>query len=112
MKKNWLLAVGLVLILASVGLIGCEGGAVSGEITELNLSSQQQGIWVTGQGKVTAVPDIATLRLGIEAEEASVAEAQAQAAEAVDEVMTALTRNGVAKKDIRTQQFSIRRITK
>ncbi|MFC2056876.1 SIMPL domain-containing protein [Chloroflexota bacterium] len=113
MKKNWLLAVGLVLILASGGLIGCEeGSAAVGEITELNLSSQQQGIWVTGQGKVTTDPDIATLRLGIEAEQASVAEAQAQAAEAMDEVMTALTRNGVAKKDIQTQQFSIRRITK
>ncbi len=113
MKKNWLLAVGLVLILASVGLVGCEqSSAALGEITELNLSSQQQGIWVTGQGKVTAVPDIATLRLGIETEEASVAEAQAQADEAMNEVMTALTRNGVAKKDIQTQQFSIRKVTR
>jgi len=113
MKKNWLLAVGLVLMLVMVGFTGCESGSAAlGEITELNLSSQQQGIWVTGQGKVSAVHDIATLRLGIEAEEASVAEAQTQAAEAMDEVMTALTSNGVAKKDIQTQHFSIRRITK
>ena len=63
-------------------------------------------------GKVMAVPDIATLRLGIEAEDESVAEARAQAAEAMDEVMTALTSNGVAKKDIQTQHFSIRQITK
>ena len=113
MKKHWLLAVGLVLVLALVGLAGCESGSIAlGEIEGISISSQQEGIWVTGQGKVTAVPDIATLRLGIEAEEASVAEAQAQAAEAMDSVMTALTENGVAEKDIQTQYFSIRRITK
>ncbi len=112
MKKNWLLAAGLVLILALVGLVGCEGGSVSGEITELNLSSQQQGIWVTGEGKVSAVPDIATLSLGIEAQETSVALAQAQAAEAMDKVMTALTGNGIAKKDIQTQYFNISKVTR
>ena len=111
MKKRWLLAVGLIL--AMVVLAGCEaGGVVSGEIQTLNISSQQEGIWVTGEGKVTAVPDIATLRLGIEAEEASVAEAQAQASEAMDRVMTALTASGVAENDIQTQYFSIQRVTK
>ena len=113
MRKYWLLGVGLALVLAIVGLAGCGAGTTTlGEIQELNLSSQQAGIWVTGQGKVTAVPDIATLRLGIEAEEASVAEAQTQASEAMEGVMTALTENGVAEKDIQTQYFSIRRITK
>ena len=113
MKRNLLLAVGLALVLAMVGLVGCNpGSAVLGEIQELNLSSQQQGIWVSGQGKVTAVADIATLRLGVEAQEASVAVAQTRANEAMDRVMTALTENRVAKKDIQTQYFSIRRITK
>ncbi|MBA7698349.1 26 kDa periplasmic immunogenic protein [subsurface metagenome] len=113
MKKRWLLVVGLVLVLGIVGLTSCESGSASlGEITALNFSNQQQGIWVTGQGKAMADADIATLRLGIEAEEASVAEAQTQAVNAMDEVMTALTRNGVANKDIQVQQFSIRRVTK
>ena len=113
MKKNWLLAVGLALVLAIVGLTGCSPGNITLEGVEgINISSQQEGIWVTGQGKVTAVPDIATLRLGIEAQEASVAEAQTQAAEAMDSVMTALTENGVAEKDIQTQYFSIRQVTK
>jgi len=112
-KKNLLLAISLALVLAVVGLAGCSpGNTVLGEIEQLNISSQQEGIWVTGQGKVTAVPDITTLRLGIEAQEASVAEAQTQAAEAMDNVMTALTENGVAKKDIQTQYFSIRQVTK
>ena len=113
MKKNWLLAVSLALVLAIVGLTGCSpGDTVQGEIEGININSQQQGIWVTGQGKVTAVPDIVTLRLGIEAQEASVAEAQTLAVEAMNEVMAALTDNGVAEKDIQTQYFSIRQITR
>ena len=111
--KRWLLVVSLVSVLAVVGLACCQAGsAVPGEITAWKGSSQQAGIWVNGQGKGTTVPDIATLGLGIEAEAASVAEAQSRAAEAMDNVMTALTRNGVAKKDIQTQNFSIRRMTK
>jgi len=73
---------------------------------------QQTGIWVSGEGKVTAVPDIATLRLGIEAQEATVAEAQADAAEAMDGVMAALKDNGVAEKDIQTQYFSVNKVTR
>jgi len=112
-KKNWLLAISLALVLAVVGLAGCSpGNTVPVEIEGLNISNQQEGIWVSGQGKVMAVPDIATLRLGIEAQEATVAEAQSQATEAMDEVMAALTDNGVAEKDIQTQYFSIRQITK
>ena len=107
MKKKWLLIIGLILMLVIVSLAGCSPGN-----QEVNFSSQQEGIWVTGQGKVIAIPDITTLRLGIEAQEASVAEAQSKAAQAMNRVMTALTENGVAEKDIQTQYFSIRRVTK
>ncbi len=106
MKKNWLVGISLALVLAVVGLSGC---AVPDKVT---LVSQEEGIWVTGEGEVMAVPDIATLRLGIEAQEATVAEAQSQATEAMDRVMAALTDNGVAENDIQTQYFSIRQITR
>jgi len=113
MKRKWLLIVAPILMLATIGLAGCgPSNTTLGEVEGLNISSQQEGIWVTGQGKVTAVPDIATLRLGIEAQEISVAEAQTQAAGAMDMVMEALTKNGVAKKDIQTQYFRINRVTK
>lgn len=113
MKRKLIIATGLVLLITLVGLAGCQSGSASlGEITGLNISSQQQGIWVTGQGKVTAVPDIAILRLGIEAQADSVAVAQSEAAEAMDKVMSSLTDNGIAEKDIQTQSFSIRQITK
>ena len=116
MKKFWLLAVSLLLVLAVAGLSGCspDGTTFSGGAANLkiNLSSQQEGVWVNGNGKVSAVPDVAILRLGIEAQEVTVAEAQAQASEAMDKVMAALTDNGVAKKDVQTQYFNIRRVTR
>jgi len=112
MKKKWLLVVGLTSVLAAVLLAGCQPAAELGEVTELNLSSQQQGIWVNGQGRVSATPDIATLRLGIDVEADTVADAQSQASEAMDRVMDALKANGIADKDIQTQSFSIRRMTR
>ncbi len=112
-KKKWLLTISLVLVLAIVGLAGCSpDNTVLGELEELNINNQQEGIWVSGRGEVTVTPDIATLRLGIEVLAATVAIAQSQAIEAMDEVMEALTDNGVAEKDIQTQYFSIRQVTK
>ena len=116
MKKIWLLVVGLVLVVAVVGLSGCGQDSpalgASPSNLQVNLNSQQEGIWVSGSGKVSAVPDIAILRLGIEAQEMSVAEAQFQAAEAMNAVMSTLTDSGVAEKDIQTQYFNIHRVTR
>ncbi len=112
-KKKWFLATGLLLGLSLVLLSACGptnpvlGQTETINIEGTNISNQQQGIWVTGQGKVSVVPDIVSLSLGIEAQAATVAEAQNQAAEAMDRVMTALTDNGVAEKDIKTQYYSI-----
>lgn len=116
MKRNWLLVVSLVLLLAVVGFSGCTAGKIAPNklpsAIQVSLNGQQQGIWVTGQGKVTTIPDIATLRLGIAAQAASVAEAQSQATEAMNRVMAALTDSGVAKEDIQTQYFSIQQVTR
>jgi uncharacterized protein YggE len=116
MKKKWLLAVGLALVIAVAGLVGCipEGGAVASVPSnlKLNLSSQPEGISVSGSGKVSAVPDTAVLRLGIEAQESSVAYAQERAAGAMTAVMSALDDNGIAEKDIQTQYFNIRKVTR
>jgi len=109
MKRSWFLAIGLAVVLTMVFLSGCTDRTPSlGGI----FSTQQEGIWVNGTGKVSVTPDIATLRLGIEAQEVSVAEAQAKANDAMNRVMDALTGNGIDDKDIKTQRYSIQRVTK
>ena len=104
MKKVWLMVIGLVSVLLVAGLVGCSPGessftGVPSDI-KVNLTNQQEGIWISGTGKVSAVPDIATLRLGIQAQAVTVAEAQAQASTAMDKVLSSLKDNNIAEKDI------------
>jgi uncharacterized protein YggE len=117
MKKIWLAIAGTVLILAVVGLVGCssgEGVTLKGDTSgiKFSLNNQQEGIWVNGEGKITVVPDVAILSLGIEAQELTIAEAQAKAAEAMANVMKALKAQGIADKDIQTQYFNIQKVTR
>ena len=118
MKKFWLAVAGVaVLILAVVGVTGCsdDGGVtLSGDTGELkiNLNSQQDGIWVNGTGMVYATPDIAILRLGVESQETTVAEARNNAAEAMEMVIQALKDQGIDEEDIQTQYFSIQAVSR
>ena len=75
MNRKWMVTIGaiVVLLVAVVGLAGCTSdGTFSGGTLEIkgNLNGQQEGIWVNGEGKVTAVPDVAILRVGVEAQAA------------------------------------------
>ena len=110
--KRILLRFGLMLALVVliVGAVGCESlsppSTTSAE-RGMVFSQQNTGIWVTGEGKVTVVPDVAVLSLGVEAQAATVDEAQSQAAAAMYAVVRELDNYGVAQKDIKTRQFSI-----
>lgn len=112
MKNKILLGVGVVVILLLSVLSGCSAATESKQPITVNTGSQQTGIWVTGEGKVTVTPDIATLSIGVYAQSDNVSAAQAQASASMDKVMTALTGNGIDKKDIQTQNFSIQQVTK
>ncbi len=124
MKKGLFLVLGLVLVAAFL-LPGCSSeGNASTEVGQgswstqevmallASDSSQQTGIWVTGTGKVTVVPDIAIITLGVEAQADNVTEAQSDAATAMAEIMAVLTENGIAEKDIQTQWYDISPVTK
>ena len=106
-KKLLLLLAGIViLVLVSVGLAGCQAAG-----SPLENSNQQAGISVSGEGKVTVTPDIVNVQYGIQAQALTVADAQSQAANAINNVMAALTANGVAQIDIQTQSYSIQQTT-
>lgn len=65
------------------------------------------GIWVNGTGKATSAPDIAVISLGVEALEDTAAEARAEAAKAMADVMAVLTEAEIPSKDIQTSYFNI-----
>jgi len=123
MRKSRLLA--LVIGVALLGAVGLafvphafattstpsEATLQSVPNLEGNSNSQFMGIWVTGEGKVTVVPDVAVLSLGVEAQAFTVQQAMADAASAMDQVMAALRANGVADNDIQTQWFNIYPVT-
>jgi len=119
MNKFWMIAVVAALVLA-IGLGGMAlaqnagdtpNGGTPGSVT-VNMPNQQTGIWVNGVGKVTLAPDVAILQVGVQSQASTVAEAQGQAAEAMDKVMKALRDKGVASKDIQTRYFSIDKVTR
>jgi uncharacterized protein YggE len=107
-SENWRRVAGLVVVGALVGVAGCTPVGTVGTVQ----SGQQEGIWVSGTGTVTAAPDVVHIRLGIEAQQETVAQAQSDAAAAMVRVMTALGSGGVAEEDIQTQSFSIRQVTR
>lgn len=107
-KKFMLFAVIAAILLVSVLLVGCQA---SGS-TATTISNQQTGISVSGQGIVYVTPDIVNLQLGIQAQAATVADAQSQAATAMNNVLAALTSNGVAKADVQTQYYNIQQTTR
>ena len=112
MKKIWLVVIGLALIIGVVGFTGCgEGTSGTLQLTG-NLAGQQEGIWVSGEGKVQADPDVATISLGVQAQAATAAEAQAQVSQGMANVMQVLEDQGIADKDIQTQYYNVTQLTR
>ena len=80
----------------------------SGSDTDSGVSyNGPSGIWVTGNGKASGAPDIAVVSMGVESVEETAAAARANAARAMQSVMNALTRGGIADADIQTRHFNI-----
>ena len=65
------------------------------------------GIVTSGSGVVSSAPDLATLRLGVEATAGTVGEARTTAATALTEIITSVQEGGVEQKDVQTGYFSI-----
>ena len=64
-------------------------------------------ISVSGVGRVTVVPDVADVQLGVLVQRPKVRDAQAVAAEQMTKVIAALRKAGIAERDIQTANLSL-----
>lgn len=67
----------------------------------------QRTISIMGEGKVTAIPDIALVSLGLTTEKKSVSDAQSENSKTINSLIDKLKALGIAKEDITTTNYSI-----
>ncbi|PZC49835.1 MAG: hypothetical protein DK304_001153 [Chloroflexi bacterium] len=70
-------------------------------------SSQSTGIFVNGSGKISVKPDLGIINLGVSKTDKTVSRARKAAGTAMNAVMNAVKKSGVADNDIKTQHFGI-----
>ena len=92
----------------SSSAIGVRSGVPSfAGVPQFQTSSSQAGIWVTGEGTLTMEPDLAVLNVGVETTGETVAEANGDAARAMDAIISALSDRGIEGTDVQTRSFNI-----
>lgn len=69
--------------------------------------SQRDTIVIAAEGKVTALPDIASVSVGVQTEQKNVSEAQSENTRKMNAIIAKLKDLGVAKEDIKTTNYSI-----
>lgn len=98
-RLNWLLGIALIgLVLGSVFF----GTTLGGDKEEATRS-----LTTTGQGTATVIPDQLTFNVGVSVTRPDVAGAMKTANAELKQVMAALTKVGVAERDMKTANLSI-----
>ncbi|MFA6254500.1 MAG: SIMPL domain-containing protein [Patescibacteria group bacterium] len=70
-------------------------------------SQQTYTIAIDGEGKITAIPDIAEISLGIQTDKVTVATAQKENTDKMNKIIAELKGMGIEAKDIQTTNYSI-----
>lgn len=103
-----MLGLATVLIMAGVMFQTIlSGSQPETEVAHADEEMQMGTIVVTGEGEVTAEPDLAEVRLGVEATETSADAAQATVSQQIEKVKAALIDQGVGEDTIETARFHV-----
>ncbi|MFA6106331.1 MAG: SIMPL domain-containing protein [Patescibacteria group bacterium] len=104
-KEKWLQPKNL-LILAGILLIGAV--VIVALLRDRIVNPNQNQVSVTGQGKVSYVPDIANITLGVQIDKMSKAdEALNKLNGDIKKIIEALKKTGAKEEDIQTQNYSL-----
>jgi len=104
MKKS-ILSLGALALLV-VAVIFASQGFLSNEAMAEDAVNKGL-VSVNGTGSITVKPDMGTITVGVETEDADASVAQAANKEKMDAVMAALEELGIAEDQIKTTQYSI-----
>jgi uncharacterized protein YggE len=98
-----LLACGTAASIAALATIAPRGSAQTIPVQP----QATPGVSVVGEGIVLAQPDVVRITLGVDIFDQSLANAQSQAAQRMDAVVSKLRANGIADSDIHTVAYNI-----
>jgi uncharacterized protein len=101
---RFLVALGGAASLAAVLLLAPRGWAQTIPVQPAPPSS---GVSVVGEGIVQAQPNVARITVGADVSDASLANAQAEAARRMDAVVSKMKDDGIADTDIRTVAYNV-----
>ncbi len=102
---RWLAwSVGLMLLVV-MGLVALDKSYALKQT--LDNTNPKNTLSVTAEGKVKAVPDLATVDLGVITNAATAAEAQDQSSKKINAIIDFVKKQGIDANDITTSQFNI-----
>lgn len=108
MSRTLTVAAVLAAIVMAATALGLAGRTLAASTNSVTVATgQQTGISVSGEGKVSVPPDMATINIGVETRAPNVEDARAQAAQAMDALIARLAAIGIDKKDIQTTSVNI-----
>jgi uncharacterized protein YggE len=110
--KKWAHKIGGVILCVTVlclaVFLAFEARNALKEYNYIGKSAQTpNAITITGEGKVTAAPNIATVQIGTTTMKATVADAQKENTKKMNDLIAAVKKEGLADKDIKTSDYSI-----
>jgi uncharacterized protein YggE len=106
-----MVAAGLIVYVAIVPAVTPNSVLAGGVSPQTTNPSSDTGIAVSGTGKVSVKPDIATSSIGIQVTGSSLSDATSQANTKMAAVISQVKSMGVADKDIQTTNFNVQPIT-
>jgi len=101
------LTLAVVLLVTAVVLVAAIGIFANAPAEAAEENEQKRMINVSGQSKVTASPDFATISLGVLTEDKDAKAAQKANAQSMEKVIGAIKALGIADEDIQTSNYSI-----
>lgn len=108
-KNNKLFVVLVVLVM--LGLLGLLGTIVANNLKSYRYigrpTAERDTILISGEGKVTGIPDVATIDVGLMTEKPDVKSAQIENTQKMNRLIANLKNLGVDSKDIQTSYYNI-----